>query len=123
MDVIVNFRTAYMDDNRELVEDWDKIAYHYLTGWFAVDLIASLPIDLLVRLIASGTDFNPLDGGADELTLVAFVKTVRLLRLGRLAKLLESTVHFTIATMAGIARLLLFVLLLTHISACGFYGI
>ena len=46
IDIFVNFNSAYYE-NDKLIDDRRKIVFNYLTGWFIIDLLAMLPIDLL----------------------------------------------------------------------------
>ncbi len=48
VDIGLNFRTCYVDASARLVRDGHQIALHYLRTWFAVDLIATIPFDLIV---------------------------------------------------------------------------
>lgn len=54
MDIIINFRTTFVNSNDEVVSHPLKIAVHYLKGWFIIDLVAAIPFDLL--LFGSDTD-------------------------------------------------------------------
>ncbi|CAG9831969.1 unnamed protein product [Diabrotica balteata] len=47
IDILINFRTTYVTGNDEVVSDPGKIAFHYLKGWFLIDLVAAVPFDLL----------------------------------------------------------------------------
>ncbi|VEN49840.1 unnamed protein product, partial [Callosobruchus maculatus] len=47
VDILINFRTTYVAGNDEIVSDPVRIAYHYLKGWFLIDLVAAVPFDLL----------------------------------------------------------------------------
>ena len=40
LDLILNFITAYYDEENNVVKDMKKIARNYLTGWFTIDVIA-----------------------------------------------------------------------------------
>ena len=46
-DIIINFRTTYVNKNDEVVSNPKKIATHYLKGWFLIDLVAAIPFDAL----------------------------------------------------------------------------
>ena len=46
IDVVVIFFSAYVDDNLKLIDDRKTIVRTYLLGWFAVDLISSVPFSL-----------------------------------------------------------------------------
>lgn len=54
MDIIINFRTTFVNSNDEVVSHPAKIAVHYLKGWFIIDLVAAIPFDLF--LVGSDTD-------------------------------------------------------------------
>ncbi|XP_077863314.1 potassium voltage-gated channel unc-103-like [Saccoglossus kowalevskii] len=48
IDILINFRTTYVDENLgEVVSSPKKIAMHYLRGWFVIDAVAAIPFDLL----------------------------------------------------------------------------
>lgn len=51
-DILINFRTTFLYQG-EVVCDQQKIAVQYVKGWFFIDAIAAIPIDLL--LFGSGT--------------------------------------------------------------------
>jgi hypothetical protein len=48
VDVIINFRTTYINKNEQLVYQSGKIALHYFKGWFLIDVVAAIPFDLMV---------------------------------------------------------------------------
>ena len=46
-DIILNFRTTFLNKKGEVVSDPKSICFHYLRGWFILDLLAALPFDLI----------------------------------------------------------------------------
>jgi len=54
LDIIINFRTTYVNKHDEVVSHPGKIAIHYFKGWFLIDMVAAIPFDLL--LFGSDTD-------------------------------------------------------------------
>lgn len=48
VDIIINFRTTYVNHNDEVVSHPGKIALHYLRGWFIIDVVAAIPFDILL---------------------------------------------------------------------------
>jgi potassium voltage-gated channel Eag-related subfamily H member 2 len=77
VDIIINFRTTYVDPkNNSIVSHPWKIALNYLKGWFLIDLIAAIPFELL--LVGNDTQ----EGGY----LIGLLKTARLLRLVRVVR-------------------------------------
>lgn len=54
IDILINFRTTYVNKNEEVVSDPARIAIHYFKGWFLIDMVAAIPFDLLI--FGSGSD-------------------------------------------------------------------
>jgi hypothetical protein len=77
-DVLLNFFTAFDDDNGELEIRRTKIAQKYFKSWFFVDLISSIPISLIQYLI-----------GDDSVSNIRIIKLTRLPRLYRLLRLVK----------------------------------
>jgi len=50
IDILVSFNTGYMDKN-ELVLDRKLIAQNYFRFWFWIDLLATIPYELILSLI------------------------------------------------------------------------
>jgi hypothetical protein len=84
VDLFLSFRTAYWDMDDHLVWDKKKVAIHYVTSWFIIDLIGSFPF--------SAVQPNEGEGGLSKKqgkSIKAFAKywkIPKLLRLGRLLK-------------------------------------
>ncbi|XP_077636505.1 voltage-gated inwardly rectifying potassium channel KCNH6 isoform X3 [Crocuta crocuta] len=79
VDIVINFRTTYVNTNDEVVSHPRRIAIHYFKGWFLIDMVAAIPFDLLI-----------FHTGSDETTtLIGLLKTARLLRLVRVARKLD----------------------------------
>ncbi|KAK0414835.1 hypothetical protein QR680_011637 [Steinernema hermaphroditum] len=113
VDIIINFRTTYVNDNDEVVSHPGKIAIHYFKGWFAIDMIAAVPFDLLLVNTNS-------DEANETTTLIGLLKTARLLRLVRVARKLDRYSEY------GAAVLLLLMAtfaLIAHWLACIWYAI
>ncbi|XP_037846893.2 voltage-gated inwardly rectifying potassium channel KCNH2 isoform X7 [Chlorocebus sabaeus] len=76
VDILINFRTTYVNANEEVVSHPGRIAVHYFKGWFLIDMVAAIPFDLLI-----------FGSGSEE--LIGLLKTARLLRLVRVARKLD----------------------------------
>ncbi|XP_034951442.1 potassium voltage-gated channel subfamily H member 2 isoform X3 [Chelonus insularis] len=110
VDILINFRTTFVNTNDEVVSGPWKIAVHYLKGWFIIDLVAAIPFDLL--LYGYNTD--------ETTTLMGLLKTARLLRLVRVARKIDRYSEY------GAAVLLLLMAtfaLIAHWLACIWYAI
>jgi hypothetical protein len=82
VDIILNFRTAFYDDERLLVFDSRVILQRYVRGWFVVDFLSTVPVDDIARALMGGTSipFFPTK-------LLRLFRIARLLKLARLIKL------------------------------------
>lgn len=108
LDIVVNFRTAFIKNGNTLVVDWKEIAIHYLRGWLFIDVVASVPFE----------KFFPEDQGLTKvqrsgIKLSKFIKMSKLLRLGRVVRYLRNYFKYR--------HLMLYsfmVVLWVHISAC-----
>lgn len=54
VDIVISFRTTYINHNDEVVTHPKHIAIHYIKGWFLIDMVAALPFDLII--FKSGSD-------------------------------------------------------------------
>ena len=85
-DIIVNFRSCYIDSRTdELIEDPKMITKNYLKGRFWVDLVASCNFDLIFLVLAPDMEENAFT------SLFGMLKLVRLLRLGRMVTYLSKS--------------------------------
>ncbi|XP_055319902.1 potassium voltage-gated channel subfamily H member 2 isoform X3 [Sitodiplosis mosellana] len=110
IDILINFRTTFVNGQDEVVSHPGRIAVHYLSGWFLIDLVAAVPFDLL--LVNSDTD--------ETTTLIGLLKTARLLRLVRVARKIDRYSEY------GAAVLILLMAtfaLIAHWLACIWYAI
>ena len=128
IDMFVTFFTAIEDsETQEINTDKKFIAKRYLSGWFFIDFISILPLDVLA-LDSSG-------GGADANIVLRFLKIgklyklIRLTRLAKIFKLLKSsnavlsqmsnTMQMS-ASMERITVIGVFAIFFFHIASCMF---
>jgi hypothetical protein len=110
-DVAINFNTAVVAGNR-LITDRGAVAARYLKGWFAVDLVSSLPFEILI--LAFDTERLPIFA---VLHMLRTLRLVRLLRLG--SSLLRHSRRSTLnPIMLRMGFILFWVVLVSHWSAC-----
>jgi len=83
-DVILNFRTSYMDVDGSVIVESKYIAMKYLRSWFALDFVSSVPWDLI-----TGGLFPNLTP-VRLLKLGKISKAVKLLRVSKMMHLAES---------------------------------
>ena len=73
VDIFVNFNTGFYDTGNNLVMDRQRISDRYITSWFSIDVISSIPLDLVFR----------------ESSLTDSVSALRLTKLLRMFKLMK----------------------------------
>ncbi|XP_026181869.1 potassium voltage-gated channel subfamily H member 6a isoform X3 [Mastacembelus armatus] len=112
VDILINFRTTYVNHNDEVVSHPGRIAQHYFKGWFLIDIVAAIPFDLLI--FRSGSE-EP-----QTTTLTGLLKTARLLRLVRVARKLDRYSEYGAAVLF---LLMCTFALIAHWLACIWYAI
>ena len=100
------------------------ITKRYLKGWFIIDFLSTVPIDNIAQLAMGpeGTD-------AKNLRTLKMIRGLRLLRLLKLARLLKLKKVTAILEESGVFNpalfklfgLLLQILFIAHMLACGWY--
>jgi len=140
VDIFLNFVTGYVEeDTGTLVMLPKPIATHYLRNFLVVDLLACLPIDIMVRVQEGNflCSFN-VEGCPNrihEMSVVVLLRMFRLLRLFKLVRLLKThsmisitqrwqdendkTVMYTIRVLKYLGPLLY----IGHIFGCLFFYI
>lgn len=83
-DMIVNFCTAYYDEEMEIVDDRKKIAKRYVYSWFFVDFLAIFPFSALFN---TGDQYNEL---IRVTRLGKISRIIKLLRLVRIIKVIRN---------------------------------
>ncbi len=86
LDILINFFSAYYDDDGNLVSSRSRIACMYLKSWFIIDLISCLPFDYF---ITSGDQGVKSTQYKDLLKLVRLPRLYRLLKMFKLTKLIK----------------------------------
>eukprot|EP01038_Epipyxis_sp_PR26KG_P011450 gene11450-15340_t len=116
-DIVVNFNTAYFDEQSEsFVSDRLLIAHKYLFSWFILDLVSAVPFDVIVSNLSQSNSIH---------AHLRVLRELRILRLARLAKIFKSKHFYDNLEHMNIDPLLVNMLSLTiciaffaHIVAC-----
>eukprot|EP00903_Cladosiphon_okamuranus_P018054 g16615.t1 len=121
-DMLISLRTALVKRDGEVVANQKQVALAYLQGWFVIDLVSTVPWDLLVLKIAVG-DPN----AATSTKLVRALRLVRLVRLIRLLKIPDFMEEWEDNSPLGpssvkLGRLLVLMAFSAHINACIWYA-
>ncbi|CAI5493584.1 unnamed protein product [Closterium sp. Naga37s-1] len=125
-DVLLGFKTGYLTREKhvmgeggvkmllpqQIVMDQRCIVWHYLRTWFVVDVLSSLPIDLITSSLAQSSVGFWLSAA------------LRLLKLLRLRRLGQATQQLRQSALAGLYMemtiLVLQICMVCHVGACAF---
>ena len=129
IDFLLTCFEAYYDDERNLVFDLRKILSNYATGWMIPDVVACLPINLL---LSQDKHYNSLIRVARLPRLYRLFKMTKLLRLTKVMRGSSPTMRYIAyllkisITFERIFWFILIYILLVHIVTCmwvfvGFY--
>jgi hypothetical protein len=88
LDIIVNFISPYEKPNMKFEYNLKKIAINYLTGFFIIDFVATLPIGLIID---PKNAFKKTRHSNQLLRITRLQKLYRLTRMVRLVKLVNFT--------------------------------
>lgn len=131
IDIVLNFFSAYVDNDDNVIKNRKKIIKTYLKTWFIIDFVSILPISYFFDSTDS-TSSVKINTLARLGRIPKLYRLIRLSKLVRMAKILKRgnvnriTKFFLdkLKVNANIERLIYFILaflLLNHISACIWY--
>ena len=120
LDIVICFRTAYFEDEGDyLVVVPYLVAKKYLITWCFVDLLGSLPFDVMFRSFSStNLAFTKL---LKVIRLARLFKLARLLKVGHVSEQVEEKLNLS-PTVMSLVTLLLQVFFAGHLMACILYG-
>ena len=119
LDILINFRTGYYDENDELVVDQKRVCRYYLYGWFAMDFVSCLPVTYIGLLVntagtgKTGTELKLLR----VFRMMRLTKLLRLTRIKRLVARLEHKYRF-FAKGGRVAAIVGTIMFTAHLVAC-----
>ena len=92
LDLILNFRTTYINSDGKEVTKGNEIACNYLHGWFWIDFISSIPFDLIVSYALGISDYQSNEIGNVQVSKTLKIsKSARISKLSKIARVLKLT--------------------------------
>ena len=127
IDIILNFFSAYIDTEDNLVKNNKRIIRRYLLSWFTIDFISAFPFNLITH-----KEFNIYSTIARVIRLPKIYSLIHLFKLIRMVRLLKTkntnkVTRFFLDIFkinVNVERLIYFIvafLLLNHLAACIWY--
>ncbi|GAX74590.1 hypothetical protein CEUSTIGMA_g2038.t1 [Chlamydomonas eustigma] len=119
-EILLNFNTCYPDHDGRLIKDRKRIALNYLSMWFWLDVVSSLPWALILEGSNAGKG----------LRLLRLMRLIRLFRVIKIAKSLSKANIRNFMQMLDeslgrsamrMMKLLLLAGTMLHWAACAFY--
>lgn len=117
--LVVNFRTAVITDDGDLLYEQKEVTRHYLKGWFAVDFISCLPFGYFE--IAYDGDENIFEH-PETARLLKLFRLLKLLRLVRMKRILDRWEEelYSISTVK-FAKLMCLIAIASHWLSCSWF--
>lgn len=125
IDIFLSFFSAYTDKSGKTVTSHKKIAVSYLKSWFFIDLLSSLPIEIIDSPHSSKTEDNKFINFLKVGRMYKIIRLIRLLKMLRLLKFNSTQFNFIWITISSIKiQNIIFIaglLVLIHIFSCLWY--
>jgi CRP-like cAMP-binding protein len=121
IDIVLNFVTGIPFDYGYIEMRPDRIRHVYLHGWFAIDLLACIPLRLISAFLveADGSDNDALKS-SKALKILRLLRITRLLQLGKLRYVFMSHADWfeKLEKYARLSGLFLFMGYCCHVFGC-----
>ena len=124
IDIVFNFNTAYYHEGK-IVINRVSITKNYLKKWFWIDLLTTIPVDLILDSWTSQTTIEK-----EQNNIFILIRNLRLLKLIRLSRLkvlflrIEDQIsNEKFLPVVTIFKLLLYLFFIAHFLACIIFSI
>ena len=121
VDIVVIFFSAYYDAEFQIVENHKQIAVTYLQGWFAIDTIAIIPFELILKSNDNYGDVVRIARVGRMYKLIKMTKLLRILKIIKEKSKLLKYLNEIFKIGLGMERLFFFVMIffiVSHIVSC-----
>ena len=88
-DIVLNFRTAFVNEQDVRETSPKAIAKYYMSGWFPIDFISCIPVGHIAFIIEQNAleELGSAAGGEGGANNFRSLKALRLLRLSKMLRL------------------------------------
>lgn len=118
-DLCLNFRTAVITAEGELLYRPRDVAKAYLRGWFVIDFLSCLPLSYAEYTMDDGSESASRNKAVRLMRLFRLLKLLRLVRIKRILDRWEEEMYGVRALRIG--KLIFIVLAISHWMASGWY--
>ncbi|KAI8895533.1 hypothetical protein BC833DRAFT_622931 [Globomyces pollinis-pini] len=124
-DIFIQMRTPFRDATTgKLILDVKTISISYLSSWFPIDILSTLPFDLIAELFPKSADESATKGNLKIVRLIRLTRLLKLLRVFRASRKLKQLKIASGLRYGSIQllQIIIITLFLVHWFGCG-YGI
>lgn len=125
IDIIINFVTGYIDEQKRVITNLRMIWWNYLTSWFLLDLLSAFPFNWVSN-----------DGSGDIVVFIKYIKLPRLLKIQKYtnqqykSQIIRFKIYwFTFMRKLGVNisffnlfKLIAIIILVNHYAACFYFN-
>jgi len=127
IEIFMNFFTTYLDEDGTEISHPLFIATKYAKSWLIIDLISSIPSEMVVRVYQASQSGDK----QEDFTVLARLQVIRILRLTKLLRLLRikqlmEDIELQVPAMRtvfGLFRLFFITMIIAHVQACCFFAV
>ena len=124
-DIFVQFRSAYLGVDKNLITDSKLIRGRYFRSWFFIDVASCLPVTYIELILKKARGEEDLEANQSVklmkiLRLLRLAKLLRLARINRLLQRLENE-YEGLAAVLKIWKIILTIIFVAHLVACLWY--
>ena len=128
-DIVFNFRTAVFDNEGALELDTAQISKRYLKGWFALDVLACLPVTY-VELVLNPDGEAGSGSKTKALKIIRLVRLTKMLRVARIKRIFQryeeqfaaGAMHRVLDGLRMIGYMIILAYI-THVVGCLWYAV
>lgn len=120
IDIFLNFHTAVVTGEQDLIIRKGELARRYLLGWFPIDASGSVPWEIIILLMQVFAGGGSMGSDLGSMQIVKILKIPKLLRLGRLLKIVSRLAEGA-SNVGRIGFLILSLCILCHWFSCIFF--
>ena len=125
LDILVAFNTSDRNADGHLEASRAAIAKAYLKGWFAIDFVSTVPLDMIMAAVAGGGSNTAV------LRSVKLIRAIRLVRLFKIGRIIQKSGFFDKVenglglhpAVLKVLKLFLIMGFFAHLFACIMYSV
>ena len=119
IDICLNFKTAVITPEGEILYKQKDVTTNYLKGWFFIDFVSCLPVGYIEFMVGTDEGAPSSTRGVRLLRLFRLLKLLRLVRIKRILERWEEELYGNKSIRVG--KMVFLVGVMSHWCCCGWF--